>query len=159
MTSAASINAQRVKQAELARLRGDVPATVRHVQAATAQLALADADQNVDFDDWLHLAREVLPLAPQSVPAVLMAAQQQQGEPQQDPNMVLAQAEQMKAQASMQSDMAKLQLEQQKLAMEDDRKRDQMDQDLLVDAAKVLGQYGTQVDVAAIKAAQQAARG
>ena len=65
----------------------------------------------------------------------------------------------MKAQANMQSDMAKLQLEQQKLMMEDDRKRDQMDQDLLVDAAKVLGQYGTQVDVAAIKAAQQAARG
>ncbi|HVR48577.1 MAG TPA: hypothetical protein VMS38_02475, partial [Pseudorhodoferax sp.] len=65
-----------LRKAELARLRGDVPATVRHVQAATAQLALADADQNVDFDDWLHLAREVLPLAPQSVPAVLMAAQQ-----------------------------------------------------------------------------------
>jgi hypothetical protein len=65
----------------------------------------------------------------------------------------------MKAQTQAQTDMAKLQLEQQKLMMDDDRKRDQMDQDLLVDAAKVLGQYGTQVDVAAIRAAQQAARG
>ena len=83
-------------------------------------------------------------------------AQQAQGN---DPNQAFLAAEQMKAQTQMQSDMAKLQLEQQKLAMEDDRKRDQMDQDLLVDAAKVLGQYGTSVDVAAIKAAQQAARG
>ena len=41
--------------------------------------------------------------------------------------------------------------------MADDLKRDQMDQDLL-DAAKVLGQYGTQVDVASIKAAQNANR-
>jgi len=65
----------------------------------------------------------------------------------------------MKAQAKMQSDMAKLQLEQQKAAMDDDRKRDQMDQDLLVDAAKILGQYGTQVDVATVKAAQNAIRG
>ena len=88
---------------------------------------------------------------------------QQQAQPQQaqgsDPNQAFLQAEQMKAQAKMQSDMAKLQLEQQKAAMDDDRKRDQMDQDLLVDAAKILGQYGTQVDVASIKAAQQAARG
>jgi tetratricopeptide (TPR) repeat protein len=65
-----------LRKAGLARLRGDAPATVRQVQAATAQLTQADAGQNVDFDDWLHLAREVLPLAPQSVPAVLMAAEQ-----------------------------------------------------------------------------------
>jgi hypothetical protein len=54
--------------------------------------------------------------------------------------------------------MAEMGLEQQKLAMGDDLKRDQMDQDLLVDAAKVLGQYGTQVDVANIKTAQNANR-
>ena len=34
-----------------------------------------------------------------------------------------------------------------KLHAEDDRKRDQMAQDLLVDAAKIAGQYGTAVDV------------
>ena len=86
------------------------------------------------------------------------------------------QGEQIKAQAKAQTDMAKMQqdaqikmaelgmeqqkmgLDQQKVAMADDLKRDQMDQDLLVDAAKVLGQYGTQVDVASIKAAQNANR-
>ena len=54
--------------------------------------------------------------------------------------------------------MAKLQLEQQKLAMEDDLKRDQMDQDLIVDAAKIFGQYGAQVDVAQVKAEQDRLR-
>jgi len=107
--------------------------------------------------------RYFAPITPE-VEQQLLAAQQQaqqasaqQG--QQDPNAAFLQAEQMKAQTKMQADMAKLQLEQQKLMMEDDLKRDKMDQDLLVDAAKVLGQYGTQVDVAAINAAKDAARG
>ena len=105
--------------------------------------------------------RYFAPITPEVEQQLLQMQQQAQQQQAQgsDPNAAYLQAEQMKAQANMQSDMAKLQLEQQKLMMEDDRKRDQMDQDLLVDAAKVLGQYGTQVDVAAIKAAQQAARG
>lgn len=65
-----------LRKAELARLRGDAAATVRQVQAATAQLSQAQAAQGVDFGDWLHLAHQVLALAPQSVPAVLMAADQ-----------------------------------------------------------------------------------
>jgi hypothetical protein len=105
--------------------------------------------------------RYFAPITPEVEQQLLQMQQQAQAQQAQgtDPNQAYLQAEQMKAQANMQTDMAKLQLEQQKLAMEDDRKRDQMDQDLLVDAAKVLGQYGTQVDVAAIRAAQQAARG
>ena len=105
--------------------------------------------------------RYFAPITPEVEQQLLQMQQQAQAQQAQgaDPNQAFLAAEQMKAQTQMQSDMAKLQLEQQKLAMEDDRKRDQMDQDLLVDAAKVLGQYGTSVDVAAIKAAQQAARG
>jgi len=105
--------------------------------------------------------RYFAPITPEVEQQLLAMQQQAQAQQAQgsDPNQAFLAAEQMKAQAQMQSDMAKLQLDQQKLMMEDDRKRDQMDQDLLVDAAKVLGQYGTQVDVAAIKAAQQAARG
>jgi hypothetical protein len=101
----------------------------------------------------------ITPEVEQQLLAMQQQAQAQQAQGATDPNQAFLAAEQMKAQAQMQSDMAKLQLEQQKLAMEDDRKRDQMDQDLLVDTAKVLGQYGTNVDVAAIRAAQQAARG
>jgi hypothetical protein len=64
----------------------------------------------------------------------------------------------MKAQTKMQTDMAKLQLDAQKAASEDDLKRDKMAQDLLVDAAKIYGQYGTAVDVARVQAEQDKAR-
>ena len=84
-------------------------------------------------------------------------AQAQQGEAQ-DPNAAFLQAEQMKAQAKMQSDMAKLQLDTQKAAAEDYLKRDKMAQDLLVDAAKVYGYYGTKVDIARIQAEQDKVR-
>ena len=84
-------------------------------------------------------------------------AQAQQGEAQ-DPNAAFLQAEQMKAQVKMQSDAAKMQLDAQKAAAEDDLKRDQMAQDLLVDAAKVYGDYGTKVDIARIQAEQDKVR-
>ena len=91
-----------------------------------------------------------------------MLQQQQQAQAQQgqaaDPNAAFLQAEQMKAQVKMQSDMAKLQLDAQKAAAKDDLERDQMAQDLMVDAAKIYGEYGTSVDVARIQAEQDKAR-
>jgi len=54
--------------------------------------------------------------------------------------------------------MAKLQLEMQKAAANDDLKRDQMAQDLMVDAAKIYGEYGTAVDVARVQAEQEKLR-
>ena len=88
-----------------------------------------------------------------------MQAQQQQGS---DPNAAFMQAEQMKAQTRAQVDMQKAAMEHQRklleLASSDDLKRDEMAQDLLVQAAKILGQYGTQVDVAAVRAEQEAMR-
>jgi len=84
--------------------------------------------------------------------------QQQLARQQQDPNAAYLQAEQMKAQAKVSTDMAKLQLDAQKAMAEDDRERDKMAQDLLVDAAKIAGQYGTQVDIARVKAEQDKLR-
>jgi IS5 family transposase len=52
----------------------------------------------------------------------------------------------------------KMQLDAQKAAADDDLKRDQMAQDLLVDAAKIYGEYGTTVDVARVKAEQDKVR-
>jgi uncharacterized protein YgiM (DUF1202 family) len=83
------------------------------------------------------------------------AAQQQQALTQPE---AYVQAEQIKAQAKATSDMAKLQIDAQKAIAADDRDRDQMDQDLLVDAAEILGKYGTAVDTARIKAEQAAPR-
>jgi hypothetical protein len=87
-----------------------------------------------------------------------MQAQQGQSQAQQDPNAAFLQAEQMKAQAKMQNDIGRLQLDTQKATADDDLKRDQMAQDLLVDAAKIAGQYGATVDTNRVKAEQDKAR-
>ena len=89
------------------------------------------------------------------------AAMAQQGQPQ-DPAAVMAQAEQMKAQTRAQVDLQKAQIDdarkREEMAMQDDFKRDQMAQNLYVDAARTLGQYGSTVDVARIKAEQERER-
>jgi len=95
--------------------------------------------------------------------------QQMQGQQQGDPNAAYLQAEQMKTQAKMQSDqmkvMAKSQLDQQKMMLDaqqamanDDLKRDELDQNLLISAAEIIGKYGTAVDVERIKQLQNAPR-
>ena len=98
----------------------------------------------------------------QEIEAQMLQMQQMQqaqlAQNQPDPNAAYLQAEAMKAQGKMQADMMKLQLEAQKAAAEDDLKRDQMAQDLLVDTAKLAGQYGTAVDVARVKAEQDKVR-
>jgi len=75
-----------------------------------------------------------------------------------DPGTAMVQAEQLKAQTKAQTDLVKMQVDAQKAIAQDDRERDKMDQDLLIEAAKILGQYGAKVDVEAIKQAQQAPR-
>jgi len=88
-----------------------------------------------------------------------MLAQQGQG---QDPASMMVQAEAMKAQTKAQVDLQRAQMDdarkREEMAMDDDLKRDQMAQNLYVDAAKTLGQYGSTVDVAKIKAEQERER-
>jgi len=105
--------------------------------------------------------RYFMPMDPQTEQLLMQQAQmmqQQAAQGQQDPNQAYLAAEQMKAQSKAQTDMMKLQLDAQKAAADDDLKRDQMDQDLLIKAAEVYGRYGTAVDVAQIKQAQNAPR-
>ena len=79
------------------------------------------------------------------------------------------QADQIKMQADMQvkaaqmqskqgQELAELQLKYRELQSSNDLERDQMNQDLLVEAAKILGQYGTAVDVERVKMMQNAPR-
>jgi hypothetical protein len=104
--------------------------------------------------------RYFAPITPEIEMQMLQMQQQAQAQQGQasDPNAAFLQAEQMKAQTKAQTDMAKLQLDMQKAAASDDLKRDQMAQDLLVNAAKIYGEYGTAVDVAGIQAEQDKAR-
>jgi len=79
------------------------------------------------------------------------------------------QGDQIKMQADMQvkaaqmqskqgQELAELQLKYRELQTSDDLERDQMNQDLLVEAARILGQYGTAVDVERVKSMQAAPR-
>jgi hypothetical protein len=54
--------------------------------------------------------------------------------------------------------MAKAQLDAQKAAMEDDRERDRMAQDLAIKVAELLAKTGVQINTAALKAEQAAPR-
>lgn len=90
----------------------------------------------------------------------LIAQQQQQAQenPQMTDGEALVQAEQYKADKAAEMNMIKLQIDAQKALAVDDRERDKLDQDLIIKAAEILGNYGTKVDVEQIKAAQQQAR-
>jgi hypothetical protein len=99
------------------------------------------------------------PMTPEQEQQLIAQQEQAQGQPQPSPEaQAIVEAETIKAQAKAQTDMMKLEIEAQKAISEDDRKRDQMDQDLLVDAAKILGNYGTSVDIARIKQMQNEPR-
>ena len=106
------------------------------------------------------------PITPEYEQQLLMQAQQQaqmqQQQGQGGPEQAYMQAESMKAQTRAQVDMQKAAMDHQRrmieLAAKDDLERDKMAQDLMIDQAKILGQYGTAVDVARVRAEQNAQR-
>ena len=126
--------------------------SLTNIRNTLADMLAATGVRNAD--------RYFAPITPEIEAQMLQMQQQAQADQGQasDPNAAFLQAEQMKAQTKMQTDMAKLQLDAQKAASEDDLKRDKMAQDLLVDAAKIYGQYGTAVDVARVQAEQDKIR-
>jgi len=131
--------------------------TMTNIRNAQADIMAHGGIHNAD--------RYMQPMNPQIEQQLMQqaaqAAQAQQGQGG-DPNAAFLQAEQMKAQTRAQVDMQKASMEHQRKLMEmasgDDFKRDEMAQKLLVDAAKILGQYGASVDVAAVSAQQNAPR-
>lgn len=111
--------------------------------------------------------RYFAPITPEIEMQLLQMQQQQQaalaGQNQpSDPAQAMVQAEAMKAQTNAQVQMSKAQIENQRkmheMAMKDDLARDQMAQDLYVDAATLAGQYGQAVDLAKIKSEQDKER-
>ena len=108
-----------------------------------------------------NVDRYYSPMTPETEAQLVAQKQQEMANqpPQTSPEaQALVQAETIKAQAKAQTDMMKLEIEAQKAIADDDRKRDQMDQDLLVDSAKILGDHGTRVDLERIKQMQNAPR-
>jgi hypothetical protein len=106
-----------------------------------------------------NVDRYFSPLTPE-IEAELVQQQQQMASenPELSEADALVQAEQYKADKKAEMDMMKMQIEAQKALAVDDRERDELDQELIIKAAEILGRYGTQVDTAKIKDAQQKAR-
>jgi len=68
------------------------------------------------------------------------------------PEEVMAQAEIAKTQAETQARLAQVQLEREKMFMEDERKRDELDAKISLEAIELQAKYGTQIDIAELKA-------
>jgi len=77
-------------------------------------------------------------------------------------DQIKMQADMQVKSAEMQSDqgkeLAELQLKYRELQQGDDLSRDKMNQDLLIEAARILGQYGSAVDVERVRAMQAVPR-
>jgi hypothetical protein len=118
--------------------------------------------------------RYFAPMNPQIEQQMMAQAQQaaqqaQQQGGQSDPNAAFMQAEMMKAQVKQQGDAMRMQLDAQKAAAahqlkvtefmaDDDRKRDQMAQEMALKNAELLGKYGLQANEQAIRAEQERQR-
>ena len=108
-----------------------------------------------------NLDRYFNPMTPETEQMLIQQQQQLEAQNQESAltdAQALLQSEQYNADKQMEMQQLKLQIEAQKAIAIDDRDRDKMDQDLLIKAAEILGKYGTAVDTANIKAAQQEAR-
>lgn len=108
-----------------------------------------------------NIDRYFNPMTPETEQMLIQQQQQLEAQNQESAltdAQALLQSEQYNADKQMEMQQLKLQIEAQKAIAIDDRDRDKMDQDLLIKAAEILGKYGTAVDTANIKAAQQEAR-
>ena len=106
-----------------------------------------------------NVDRYFTPINPEIEAQLIQEQQQKAAEsPQITEAEALVQAEQYKADKAMEMNMTKLQIEAQKAIAVDDRERDALDQELMIKVAEILGKYGTSVDTAQIKAAQDKAR-
>ena len=71
--------------------------------------------------------------------------------PQQDPATLLAEAELQKSQVSAQKAIIDAETDRLKLIMEDDRRRDEIEADMMLKSAELQAKYGAQINVAEIK--------
>ena len=125
--------------------------TMTGIRNTLADMLALQGVKNVD--------RYFQPINPEIEAQLIQEQQQMAAEsPQITEAEALVQAEQYKADKQMEMQQLKLQIEAQKAIAVDDRERDKLDQELIIKAAEILGNYGTKVDVENIKAAQQEAR-
>ena len=124
-------------------------------EAQQAQAAQQQGDPNAANAQAIVQAEQIKAQAKMQVDMAKMQLQQQTDAAK------LQQSQQAKVaelQFKRQSDLEKLQTEYELASRGDDFNRDKLHQELLIEAAKVLGQYGSAVDVERVRAMQQAPR-
>ena len=117
------------------------------VDLAQLRQSLAQATQLAGFQDPSQFWKEI---NPQEVQAFMQ--QMQMGANKPDPAQLLAQVEAEKTKADILINAAKQELERQKAAAQADLERDKLYVEALLKAAEIQAKYGTQVDMALIKA-------
>jgi len=135
------------------------PESEAQLMAQMAEQAAQQAEQAGQQGD--PMAQALIQTEQMKAQAKMQSDQMRmQGKMQGD--QIKLQAEMQVKAAQMQSaqgkELADLQLKYRELQAGDDLNRDKMNQDLLVEAAKILGQYGTSVDVERVRALQAAPR-
>lgn len=89
---------------------------------------------------------------PNSQQSMQIMAQAAQKPKKPRPEEVMAQAEIAKTQAETQARIAAMNLDREKMFMEDERKRDELDAKISMEALELQAKYGTQIDIAQLKA-------
>ena len=127
-------------------------------QQLMAQMAEQSAQQGEQGDPMA----QALIQAEQIKAQARMQSDQMRMQGKMQGDQIKMQADMQVKSAEMQSDqgkeLAELQLKYRELQQGDDLSRDKMNQDLLIEAARILGQYGSAVDVERVRAMQAVPR-
>ena len=91
-------------------------------------------------------------LSPSGPQAQEIMARASQKPKKKSPEETLAEVQIQQIQSDMQTSAMKLQLEREKMFLEDERKRDELDAKISLDAIELQAKYGTQIDIAELKA-------
>lgn len=91
-------------------------------------------------------------LSPSGPQAQEIMARASQKPKKKSPEETLAEVQIQQIQSDMQTSAMKLQLEREKMFMEDERKRDELDAKISLEAIELQAKYGTQIDIAELKA-------
>jgi hypothetical protein len=127
------------------------PETEQQLMAAQAEQAAQAGEQGDPMAQALIQAEQIKAQARMQSDQMRMQGKMQGDNIKMQSEMQVKSAEMQSAQGK---ELAELQLKYRELQQGDDLSRDKMNQELLIEAAKILGQYGSAVDVERVRAMQ-----
>lgn len=132
------------KQQEAVQMMGPLNPVANIMQMQNTMSDILTAN---DFKD---VSRYFGPVGPQEMQQMQQQTEQAAAKP--DPAELLAEVERQKILADIEINAAKVRLEEAKVKLGDDRERDKLEADVALRAAEMEMKYGTQVDLARIRA-------